>query len=323
MFDKTKQFVRDRWGIFLAAWVGVSVWARVAVAAVGLSAVISGGLYAASGSAAGFMSSAHFTKLSALQTANNSWGNFKITSLGSGTDAADAINYNELLNPFKVTGFSDDFLFGATSSTNAGQQFFAGVSGTGAAVAGVSTGVDSTHIGVWQQTTGTTATGRAAILTTAQVGGMIFGTAGQAEWEWLVQVPTLSTTGVQQYTYEVGLADTITGGVANGIYYRYDAATSTAWQFCTAAASSRTCTATSTTVTAGAWVRLSARKAEGSANWTGYINDVSTGITNSTNLPSLASQPISALVSSVGTTAKTVLADIFRYRQHFTTERGI
>lgn len=54
MFDKTKKFVRDRWGVFLAAWVGLSVWARVALAAVGLSAVIAGGLYTSTTTSAGF-----------------------------------------------------------------------------------------------------------------------------------------------------------------------------------------------------------------------------------------------------------------------------
>lgn len=325
MFDKTKQFVRDRWALFLAAWVGVSVWARVAIAAVGLSAVIAGGLYAASGSAAGFMSSAHFTKLSALQTQNNSWGDFKITSLGSGTDPGDAINYNELLNPFKVAWLTEDFFAGASTSATI-QPFYGLVAGAGATVTTVTTGQDATHMGIWQCSTGTTATGRCAILTSSTANNIVVGTVGQMEWDWMVRLPALSTTGVQQYTYEVGLSDTAAATPAvNGSYFRYNATESTAWQFCTASGGSQTCTATSSTVTAGAWIRLGAIKAEGSLNWTGYVNGVTTGITNSTNVPSGAGAPLQTIawqLSTVGTTAKTSLHDAVRWKVHFATERG-
>lgn len=271
--------------------------------------------------AAGSFAAADFTKLAALQTTNNSWAGNKITSLGDGTADQDAVTFRELANPFRVFQIAYDFDAPLTSSTT---PFQISISGAGSSGASTATGQDGSHPGVGFCTTGTTNTGRCGVLhhAGAALPTLQFTTTGQTDFDWLVRLEALSTAGVQQYVAEVGLLTGLTEPAADGVYFRYDVAVDPHWQVCTANTSVRTCTATTATVTATQWDRLSARKADGTANWTFSINGVSTGITNSTNLPAVALTPRANIVSSVGTTSKSLLFDAFRLRTSYNPERG-
>ena len=269
----------------------------------------------------GIMTGAYATKLSALQTADNSWGNFKITSLGDGTADQDAVTFRELGNTFRVYQLAYEF-DAALSTTST--PFQVAISGTGTSGASTATGQDGSHPGVGFCTTGSTATGRCGTLHVAGAGTptLQFNSTGQADFDWFIRPEMLSTAGVQQFVIEAGLMTGLTEPAADGVYFRYDVAVDPHWQVCTANTSVRTCTATTATVTATQWDRLSARKAAGSVNWTFSINGTSTGITNSTNIPTVALTPRVNIVSSVGTTSKSVLFDAFRLRVGYTTERG-
>lgn len=241
----------------------------------------------------------------------------QITGLSDGLLETDGVALGQIENPFNTIQLTDDF----NGSVAGKYQWTSSASGTGAAATVTVTGQDTTHAGVIQISTGTTAPGRAAHVPGGNL-QFTFGSGSAVRCEHLIQLPVLSTTGVQQYIYQVGLMDTVTGDQANGIYFEADIATDTHWRVCTASASTRTKTNTTVTIVAATWYRLTLLKAEGSTSWTFQIQGVDTGITNSTNLPTTALYPFDVIISSVGTTAKTALKDIVRHRQHFATPRG-
>ncbi len=285
--------------------------ARIAAAAVNMSTVAASGNYlaTAAGPTSGFMSGPFAAKLDALPS------NATLT-----TNLGLKANTTDLYDPFKSFWFVEEFV--NNPSTTIGQ-LVSNVTGTGAAVAATATGADGTHRGIWNLTTGTTATGRASVLPTANPAGIAYNfTAGASTVEWMVRLSQVQAAATQEFVVETGVLATLTQPTTDGVYFRFDASSAN-WQVCTAASSSRTCTATSVAAAAGQWVRLSAIKAAGSSDWSFSIDGTSTGITNSTNVPSAALQVIFNIISTVGTGAKQAQIDIASVRQFFSPDRGL
>lgn len=182
--------------------------------------------------------------------------------------------------------------------------------------------------GVIQSTTGTTATGRADLL--CQATNTILLGEGDIVFEAAVRVTTLSD-GTNRYSLHVGLFDNTTAVThTDAVQFVYDeggtvtgCSASANWQMYTASNSTRTCTATSTAVSAGAWVRLRVVCNAGGTSCEWFVNGSSVG-TVTTNIPTGSARVTgmgSMLLKSVGTTARTVDFDYFLTVIDFTTAR--
>lgn len=194
------------------------------------------------------------------------------------------------------------------------------VSGTGAAHSLVTTNQAANQAGIVQFTTGTTATGRAALALGAT--SKFFG-GGVATFEKMVYIPTLST-GTEEFNLRLGFGDLVTGAdMVDGIYFEYNRPTSVNWLMKTANNSTRTSTATSVAVAAGVWIKLKIVVNAGGTNVDFYINGTLAG-SITTNIPTTVarvSAPTLIMTKSVGTTARTMLLDYFWFQQVFTTPR--
>lgn len=189
-------------------------------------------------------------------------------------------------------------------------------SGTGAATA--SQAVANVHRpGLARATTGTTATGRAA-LSTAIASQVL--ASGATFVEWGVNVTTLSTV-TERFQLVVGLMDTATAAnQVDAVAFVYDeggvSTGSTAaayWQTLTASNSTRTfnTSLTQTTVAAATWVklRIDINSAGTSAEF--RINDTLVS-THTANIPTGTARAVGVgllLIKSIGTTARTVDLD--------------
>ena len=168
-----------------------------------------------------------------------------LTDGGAGnpvTIVSDAIDRGR-----KRVQFVDDF-FGTTSGD---VNFLKAVSGTGADVTNLAVSELGVY-GVWQLTTGTTTTGKSAIIA-GNADSFSLG-QGIATFEAYVKIPTLSTVG-EEFIVRIGFMDSTTGGSTNGVYMIYDRLTSLNWKLNTTAVSTSTTTASTTAVGTG-WVRL-------------------------------------------------------------------
>lgn len=190
------------------------------------------------------------------------------------------------------------------------------VSGTGAAASHATGGVNATAKaqGCTNLTTGTTATGRAALGWGAsdaiepKLGNALFLVRG-------AYLANLST-GTERFQVRIGLHDGGSGtDVTDGVYWEYDDAASANWRRCTANNSTRSKTsgslaaAATTHVWFGVWLN---------ANWTRAVYFYSTdGInwiiegTETANLPAAARTlgPGIVINKTVGTTARTAVWD--------------
>ena len=271
-------------------------------------------------------------------TASVAFNSQKATGLLAGAASGEAVHFGQTAvaassaglqtakNAARQSGprfyveMTDDWTTGALTGKYNWTSF---ASGAGAAATLVTTGQTNTHPGIVQVATGTTATGRATLLPPSNSLAFIAGSAGDLSIEWLAQIPTLSTTGVQQFIAITGLLQTTAAGdQTDAVYFEYDAATDTHWRVCTASGGTRTKQNTTVTVTAGQWYRLRAFKADGSTTWGFEIDGVDTGLTSSTNLPTIALIPGIKIDSSVGTTSKTMLADWMDLLDYFPTPRA-
>ena len=223
--------------------------------------------------------------------------------------------------PFAVNQaveYYDDFI-AATSVGRLG--WTSTVSGTGAANTIVSTNATSNNPGVTQFSTGTTATGRAA-LGLGTVGFFMGG--GVHTQEMLVYIPALSTAA-QEYTLRLGLGDLVTGADhVDGVYFEYDRLVNGVnWRCKTANNSVRTNTDSTVAVVAGAWTKLKIVVNNGGTNVDYYVNGaLAASVT--TNIPvtvARACAPTLIINATAGITAKTLLVDYYYLQQVFTTPR--
>jgi hypothetical protein len=201
-------------------------------------------------------------------------------------------------------------------------------SGTSAATANQVSDATN-HPGLLRSTTGTTATGRAALASGTNIfrlGG------GELVFETLVNVTTLSTS-TERFQLVVGLLDTLTAAnQTDAVAFVYDeggvSTGSTAsgnWQAVTSNGAARSWNAGasgSSTVAAATWVRLKIIINAAGTQADFYVNDT-LRYSHTTNIPS-GSNAVGfgwLLIKSVGTTARTMDADYVMVEQDFTTAR--
>lgn len=260
------------------------------------------------------------------------------TAQRPGTPANGMVRYNSTVESFEayVDGrwepvggnrgantLFDDFLTDAVNTPISALGWDPLSSGTGTGGSDVTTGVDSTDraIGVFQMTTGTTATGRYGI--SLGQAALLFGYASYY-MEWRVEVPILSTAG-QEYDLYIGFANNIgaTGDVTDGAWFEYNRNNSTQWVCATANNSVRTRTASGTAVTAATWYRLGIEVNAAGSLVTYYINGAQVATIN-TNIPTGAGRQTgigAKIEKSAGTTGRVVVIDYFKMLYFLTTPR--
>lgn len=237
---------------------------------------------------------------------------------------ADALAW---LNEIYHTRFFylNDFI-NNVATTAPGNDLQATNSGTGTGTNSQTTS-GSDRIGLVRSTTGTTATGRAAVATAAaavRLGG------GAWVYETSFNITTTSNA-TERYALPIGFFDTYTAvNQVDGVYMLYDeggASTgSTAsgnWQCVTVSNSTRTFTTTSTAVAQGTWVTIRI-EINAAANSVVFKVNGTTVATHTTNIPTGAGRETGfgwLLMKSVGTTARTVDFDYLSSQCAFTTAR--
>lgn len=222
--------------------------------------------------------------------------------------------FNELINTVTTSSPGND-----VQATN---------SGTSAATSAQAS--DATNrIGLVRSTTGSTATGRTAVNSSAsaiRLGG------GAWTFETFLNVTTLSNA-TERYQLAVGFFDTYTAAnQVDGVYFLYDeGAVSTGstaaayWQTVTTSNSVRVFNngLTQTTVSAATWVKLRIEVNAAATQAQFYINDALVA-THTGSIPTGAGRETGfgwLLIKSVGTTARTVDFDYLGAQCVLTTAR--
>ena len=216
----------------------------------------------------------------------------------------------------------EDFMANSTTTV---VNLFSTVSGTGAGM--VATNAAVGHPGQARLSTGTTATGRAAVH--SSLSSHFFG-FGATVLEVCIETGPLSTSA-QRYQLLVGFIDTITAvNQADACYFLYDeggvstgSTASANWQLVTAENSVRTFTTTSVAFPAQQFttLRIEANAAGTSVEF--FIDGVSVG-THTTNIPNTQGFDTGygvSIIKSVGTTSSPVDVDYVAYECDLTTPR--
>jgi hypothetical protein len=193
-------------------------------------------------------------------------------------------------------------------------------SGTGAASSIVATGVDSTTIkaiGVVQLSTGTTATGRAALH--QYLNAWRLENLKNSVMEWRIAIPTLSTD-IEDFTVCFGwISSATTTNQVNGLYFFYNRLNfGDFWTTVSANGGSRTITVTTIPVIANEWKRFRIETNLGLTQTKFYIDDVLIKEEN-TNLPIGAGKlvgPGLIILKNTGTAARTFLCDYMELTAH-------
>ncbi|MFN9114981.1 MAG: hypothetical protein ACK5XN_33385 [Bacteroidota bacterium] len=184
----------------------------------------------------------------------------------------------------------------------------------------------SNRPGILTMSTATSAVGRL----TVQADGIGLASnilsGGKLIYETDVQIPTLSSAA-QTFQFFTGFSSTNTNVSTNSIAFLYDSAgTNTGsaaigrWQVVCANGSTRSYTTTDSTVTAGRWYRLRAEVNAAGNSVAFYINGALVK-TETNNIPTGAVTPVTSIIKTVGTTARTAWLDFIRIRQKFTNPR--
>lgn len=171
---------------------------------------------------------------------------FKMVAQSGGGGAVDPLD--GLIDPLY------DFIAkppnSATASAGASYPWTGAFAGSGAAIASVDGG--SAHPGVWRLATGTATSGRASLI----LGDLpcLYAGAGVIRIPFAFRVPTLSD-GTNGFIVNIGLRDTWTAAVGEGIYLSYtDDANSGKLQLIAAVGGVLNPVNGTTAVVAGAWV---------------------------------------------------------------------
>ena len=170
------------------------------------------------------------------------------------------------------------------------------------------------HPGMIQLVTGTDTGGKASALY-SYIGSNVpqwLPSTGSFYYETSVKIITLATGG-DDYDYYVGPSDGwVFGSPGNGVYFRYDRATSLNWLGVSANGGAFTSTDTGIPVTTG-WHRLTVKGNSSSVQF--YVDDV-LGATNTTNFPTNGLNINSHMVfKTAGTTSRTFYQDYFYWTQ--------
>ena len=222
--------------------------------------------------------------------------------------------------------FKTDFMQ-ECSTTNVDGAMIEFNTGTGAG-SNQSVNNNQDRTGILTATTGTTATGRATVMSDSTIIRM-----GGGSWfyEAEINVTTLSTSS-ERFQFVAGFMDTNNApNQADGVFFLYDeggvttgSAASANWQIVTTSNSTRTFTTTSTAVSAATWVRLTIEVNADGTSAEFFINGSSVG-THTTNIPTGNNRTTGfgqLLIKSVGTTARTVDYDCVTVIGKYTTPRS-
>lgn len=218
----------------------------------------------------------------------------------------------------------DDFLTDVNSSGNGNTTFIHNFSGTGAtATPNLSGVVDSGHPGVLQMTPGTTNSGSSELRygpnnTTAWP--IVLG-GGQLTIIWVVKLDQLSN-GTDTFVVRFGLGNANNGAdPASGIYFEGDSNANANWLIKTAKASSRTSTASNSTIDTS-WHTFMIQANAAASSIAYFIDNVAVNVSPlSSNIPTAQIGPLIMITKSAGTTAVTMEVDYFYMYQKLTVSR--
>lgn len=246
---------------------------------------------------------------------------------GTKLTKTDFLSLNNQLYKTTFEYFSD--FLNTVGTATGGTDIIAVNSGTGAATS-AGTAWASNVVGVVRSTTGTTATGRTAVVSAAtavSLGG------GAWKYEEKIRIPTTSNS-TERYQFAVGFIDVFTSvNQVDGAYLLYDEGGATTgstatgnWQTVTTSNSSRTFNQNaqnSTAVVQGTEITVSIEVNAAANSVVFKVNGVIIG-THTSTIPTGAGRETGfgwLLIKSVGTTARTVDVDYLKVLQQFTTTR--
>jgi len=223
--------------------------------------------------------------------------------------------------------YFNDFVIPLSATGNSGNDLFFSGTGTGSAIAAQTLSAGNQY-GLITTTTGTTATGRASIQTSATAFRL-----GNGTWvyEQKVAIPTLSD-GTNRFSFIAGFFDATTANQTDAVAFVYDeggvSTGSTAaayWQTATVSNSSRTWNTSHTqiTVTAGQYYTL---RIEINAAGTEVVFKVdgTTIATHTANIPTGSGREVgygAQILKSIGTTARPFYTDYILAKSTLTTPR--
>lgn len=230
----------------------------------------------------------------------------------------------QTLRPRNFVEFLDDYL---AETTTAGDAVWAeSIAGTGAACT-QSTLTSNADLGISSCTTGTTATGRAGLVT--DVGSMAFG-AGTTTYENRIR-PENASNGTDRYQLYAGFYDTNTVNQVDGAYFLYDeggvttgSTATTSWQCVTASNSTRTFTNSGIPVSVGSGMTKLTVEVNPAGNSVKFYVNQTLACTHTTNIPTGTTRVVGSgvnIVKSVGTTARLVRVDYQYMNRWFNTAR--
>lgn len=239
------------------------------------------------------------------------------TSSSSGSSA---------VNTATTISYLDEFIGGVSAGTFAGSSgnifgqtyWQPSVSGTGAAINNVNTGLAG-HASNVTLTTGTTTTGWAVA---GSLNNYIVPSDGAMTIEFVVSLPTLSD-GTNTYIMRAGVnpSGTSTALGSNELAFEYDSTQSANWRFYTRASSTQTTGVSTTAVTSG-WHHLQIVTNAANSSVSFYVDG--SALANSpltTNVPTGLMLPYLDIIKSAGTTARTVIFDLFKFTQTLNSAR--
>jgi uncharacterized protein (UPF0333 family) len=219
------------------------------------------------------------------------------------------------INQTAAASFFDDF-----DGTTVGQGWTAVNSGTSAAESLIDVVAGENTMGVLQWSTGTTATGRAALIRNTGSTSL-----GQGKFDITVRakVPTLSVVA-QEFSAQLGLHDATTKNAVDGVYFHYNRLGygSDVIRCVTSSNSARTTNSSGVTMNTN-WNKYKIIINPSGTQALFYINEVLV-CTHTTNIPTGASRvtgPSIQIIKSAGTTARTLLVDYWQQDLNFTTTR--
>jgi hypothetical protein len=111
------------------------------------------------------------------------------------------------------------------------------------------------HPGIVRHTTGTSATGRAGMLS-VNPDGILLGNSWYWRFESMLRITTLST-GAQTYTYRAGFIDSAVGEPVDGVYFRYTHGVNAGqWELVCRSNDTETATSSTTAPATNTWYRM-------------------------------------------------------------------
>lgn len=197
-----------------------------------------------------------------------------------------------------------DDLTVAVANGGAGQWIEQTFAGAGTASTPTCLGTEcAAHPGIIQFESGTTATGRAGVISESS---FLFG-AGEHYFEAVIRIEDPATVG-EDFDIRVGFCDSATGDCVDGVYFEYDQNNNTNWNVVTANNSTRTRNDSNVVVVADAWIKLGVRVNAAGTNAEFFVDDVETANSDiTTNIPTATGRETSmfgGIVKSAGTTER-------------------